>query len=228
MTKATILASVLLTALLAAPAAAQTSVGLVAGINRSDYHTDLENAVHSSRIGVVVGGVLDLPVAGVVSLRVEPLYIKKGGSAEDAALREDVTIGASVLEVPMFARVNLGEAGRPYLLAGPTVGVLLSSDLSGSDTGIPFEGNLMDVSKRFDLGVGLGGGWTHGFGGLNAFLEGRYVWGLSNLMKGGDMVLTSPGTDVTATVTFDEQGDEYQYRGLQVLLGFTVPLGGGS
>jgi hypothetical protein len=228
MTRATIIVGTLFATLLPVPAAAQVTVGLTAGVNRSDYHADVGNAVHSSRMGVVLGGVLDLPVAGAVSLRVEPLYIRKGGSAEDAALREEITIGASVLEVPLFARLELGEGGRPYLLGGPTLGFLLNSDLTGSDTGIPFEANLMDVSRRFDFGVGLGAGWTQGFGRVGAFLEGRYVWGLTNLMKGGDLVLSSPGTPVTATVTFDEEDDRYEYRGLQFLLGFSVPVGGGS
>ena len=228
MKTATALGSALLMALAGNPAGAQTRVGLMGGVNRSSYNDTHEDAVHSSRVGFAVGGVLDLSITDAVGLRVEPLYIQKGGSVEDAALREEATLKASMLEVPLLVTLGFGETTRPYLLAGPTVGVMLTSDVSGSDSGISYVGHMMGVTERFDVGVGVGGGLSHGFDRLTAFVEGRYVWGLTNLMKGGEVELSSPGTSIAVTIPVDEEDDRYDYRGLQILFGLTVPLGSGG
>jgi hypothetical protein len=125
-------------------------------------------------------------------------------------------------------RDGFGETTRPYLVAGPTVGFVLTSHMAGSDTGVPFEADLMPVTQRLDVGVGVGGGLSRDVGRVATFVEARYVWGLTNLVKAGEAELTSPGTSFTMNVTFDEEANEYTYRGLHLLLGFTVPLGSGG
>jgi hypothetical protein len=169
---------------------------------------------------------VDVPFTDALGLRLEPVYTQKGGSARNDALQEEATLKASFLEMPVFLRLGVGQTTRPYLLAGPTFGVVLSSDLSGSDTGVPFEGDLMPATKRLDVGVGVGGGVSRDMGRVAGFVEARYVWGLTNLAKTGEVELTSPGTSFSMSITLDEEGSEYKYRGLQILVGFTVPLGG--
>ena len=220
------LGSAVLIALLAGPAVAQTRVGLIGGANSSGYHAPQDGADHSNETGFVVGAVVDLFFTDVLGLRLEPMYIRKGGSAGSAAVQEEVTLEASLLELPVFLTLGFGETTRPYLLAGPTFGYVLTSKLSGSDTGIPFEGDLLPVTERLDVGVGVGGGLSRDLGRVSGFLEARYVWGLTNLAKTGEVVLTSPGTSFSTSLTLDKEVDEYKYRGLQILIGFTAPLGG--
>jgi len=219
-------AVLLLLALAANPVSAQVEIGLIGGTNHSTYHADTHGAEHTREFGLAIGGVLDLPVTPAIGLHAGAMFIQKGGSAAEAALREDVTFSASMLEVPLFFTLATGETTRPYLTGGPTVGIMLSSDLEGSDSGFSFKGDLTDVTKRIEVGLGIGGGVSHRFSRVKGFVEGRYVWGLTNLMKDGDVELTMPDGSFATLITVDKEENKYRYSGLQVLLGFTVPLGG--
>ena len=128
-----------------------------------------------------------------------------------------------MIELPVFAILEWGEETRPYLLAGPTVAVMLASDLRGELSGIPVQADMMDVTERFELGFGVGGGLSHSFEMMDAFIEGRYVWGISNMMKGGDVTLTSGS--LSTVLDFDKDDDWYKYQGAQILAGFTIPVG---
>ena len=128
-----------------------------------------------------------------------------------------------MIELPVFATLTWGEETRPYLLAGPTVAVMLASDIEGEISGIPVQGDMMDVTERFELGFGVGGGLSHSFERVDVFIEGRYVWGISDMMKGGQVELHSGSLSIEAD--FDDDDDWYKYRGAQILVGFTLPVG---
>ena len=69
----------------AAPASGQIRVGLVSGASLADYRSD-DNAEHSMRTGFAIGGVVDFELTDMVGLRLEPMYIQKGGEGEDASV----------------------------------------------------------------------------------------------------------------------------------------------
>ncbi|MFG1691666.1 porin family protein [Gemmatimonadota bacterium] len=205
-----------------APASGQIRVGLVSGASLSDYRSD-DNAEHSMRTGLAVGGVVDFHLNDRFGLRLEPMYIQKGGTGEDASVQETATLESSMIELPVFATLEWGEETRPYLLAGPTVAVMLASDLKGEISGIPVQGDMMDVTERFELGFGVGGGLSHSFDRVDVFIEGRYAWGISDMMKGGQVELYNASLSIP--VDFDDDDDWYKYQGAQILAGFTVPVG---
>jgi hypothetical protein len=206
----------------AAPVSGQIRVGIVSGASLADYRSD-DNAEHSLRTGFAIGGVVVFDLTDRFRLRLEPMYIQKGGEGEDASIQERATLKSSMIEVPVFATLEWGEETRPYLLAGPTVAVMLASDIEGEISGIPVQMDLKDVTERFELGFGVGGGLSHSFERVGAFIEGRYVWGISSMMKGGDATLTSGS--LSTVVDFDKDDDWYKHRGAQILVGFTVPVG---
>jgi hypothetical protein len=206
----------------AAPASGQIRVGLAGGASLADYKSD-DNAEHSMRTGFAIGGVVDFEFTEFVGFRLEPMYIQKGGNGEDASVQQKATLESSMIELPVFATLTWGEGIRPYLLAGPTVAVMLASDIKGEISGIPVQGDMMEVTERFELGFGFGGGFSHSFERVDLFIEGRYVWGISDMMKGGQVPLTSGAFSIDAD--FDDDDDWYKHRGTQILAGFTVSVG---
>jgi len=94
-------------------------------------------------------------------------------------------------------------SARPYVMAGPSLGFLLSAKYDFKDGP---EYDAKDETKGLDLGVGLGGGVSIPRGDKTFFAEARYVLGLTNI---------------------NDESDEstVKNRGLQVLVGATIPLG---
>ena len=205
-----------------APVSGQIRIGVVGGASLADYKSN-DNAEHSMRTGFAIGGVLDFELTEIVGLRLEPMYIQKGGNGEDASVQQKATLESSMIELPAFATLTWGVGTRPYLLAGPTVAVMLASDIKGEISGIPVQGDMKDVTERFELGFGVGGGFSHSFERMDAFLEARYLWGISDMMKGGQVELHSGSLSIPAY--FDDEDDWYKHRGTQILVGVTVPVG---
>ncbi len=225
MKHATILWGALLAIPVCSPAGAQVRVGLISGVNRTRYEAPNDDAAHSSRTRYAVGGVVDFSLADVFGLRAEPMFIQKGGSAHDVPGDRNTTLRTSMLEVPVLASVGFGETTRPYLVAGPTFAVVLSTRIVTASGGIRYEGDLDAVTPRLEMSAGVGGGLSHDFGHVAGFVESRYVWGLTNLMENGDVAMSAADGAADAMISFDHEIHRYRFRGLQVLVGLTVPLG---
>ena len=225
MRHSTILWCALLSIPVCGPAGAQVRVGLVSGVNRTRYEAPNDDAAHTSRTRYTVGGVLDVSLTDILGLRAEPMFIQKGGSAQDGPGDRNTTLRASMLEAPVLVTAGCGETTRPYLVAGPTFAMVLSNRIVTASGGILYEGDLGDVTPRFEVSLGVGGGLSHDFGHVAGFVESRYVWGLTNLMENGDVAMSASDGAADAMISFDHEIHRYRFRGLQVLGGLTVPLG---
>ena len=114
-------------ALLAAPAIAQPSVGVKAGLNTAFFSGD--DAVDSDpRLGFVGGLAARLPVNPAVAVQLEALYSQKGETFENSNGVDEVT-KLSYLEIP--ASVRLSVPLSPLLDAGVHVGGYAGIPLSG-------------------------------------------------------------------------------------------------
>ncbi|MCK5650933.1 MAG: outer membrane beta-barrel protein, partial [Gemmatimonadetes bacterium] len=109
-----LMATVFLLIAAAVPASGQIRVGLVSGASLGDYHSD-DNAEHSLRTGFAIGGVVDFDLTEMLGLRLEPMYIQKGGTGEDTSIQEKATLESSMIEIPVFVTLEWGEETRPYL-----------------------------------------------------------------------------------------------------------------
>ena len=200
--------------LVSLPASAEVRVGALGGLNIAKLHTSEEDAdvVLSSKTFPAVGLVLDVDLAKNVSLQFEPMYLQKGGTF---LLRdffgEDVsaTLRFSYIELPLFLKLSKASGKvRPFLILGPSAGYRTGFTLKDEATGeeeSPDE--IDDTFEKWDFGVAAGGGLTVSVGRADVFAEGRYTWGLASLNK-----------DESEDVTLKN-------RGVQVLVGFTVPIG---
>lgn len=164
-----------------------------------------------------------------VCLEFEPMYLQKGGTDKADRNNPDIKWKLSFLEVPTFLKVSFGNKFRPYLMAGPTIGFLLSSAAEG-EVGVLYGGqplrvykaDLKDASKSFDFGIVLGAGVGLAIGMNTVFVDGRYAFGLVDLLQSGTIEWKSGDEVIAGQVS---EGAEVSTRGVQIMLGITFPLG---
>ena len=158
---------------------AQNAIGILAGFNvtnmlRSPPHPSTS---HEHRVRYAAGGLVEFALIQNFSLQLEPMYIQKGANFDFIdteserldAQRDEVDL--TYLELPILLKFRLlNHMTGPYLLAGPSAGLLLSAkqgDRQGKD-------DIKDQRKSFDVGIGGGGGLFLASENVTIFVEGRY------------------------------------------------------
>jgi hypothetical protein len=202
------------------PATAQNRIGIIGGLNLANLSIKGtgEDLNLSNLTAFGVGGVLDLALSQSVSLRFEPMYLQKGAQDEESSsgVNVETKVKLDYLEVPALFKIAFGTGTtQPYLLAGPTMGFLLSAKTtlkaSGQGVNIDEEEDIKEFLKSTDFGLNFGAGISFPAGNNAIFVEGRYGLGLTNINDDPD----DPDTDVKT-------------KGIQVMGGITFPLGGSN
>jgi len=120
------------------------------------------------------GGIFfDLPVSRYFTISPEMLYLSKGAYAELPTGSTEFRF--DFLEIPVLAKMHFmtGEF-RPYVFAGPSVGIPLSKTSvapDGTATNVD-GGGMVDLSAQVGLGAEIDLGGNMGF-----VLSGRYIHG---------------------------------------------------
>ncbi len=216
-------------------AQAQHRIGLVGVLHFADLRNlgdSFDGLDFSSRTLFGFGGVLDLTLVKNISLRMEPMYLQKGGKLEGAPEDfQSFTVKEAYFEVPLLLKAaSSSRTIQPYLLVGPTLGLLLSSK---ADFNLPFgfglahiEVDTQDLNKSVSFGFVIGGGITIPLGQNAVFIEGSYVHSLTKSNEEGkisvpilEKLLGQP-----TEIEFTEE-DSWKYRGVQIMIGITFPFG---
>jgi len=190
---------------------AQTRLGFTAGLNLANSSSDeLADALAaqagattemSSRLGLAVGGVVSFPLSENVVLQFQPMYVQKGTKVTIDAINFEDKVTISYLDVPVMAKFMLGSSQtRPYVMAGPTVGLKLGAS-SDEDKLNAESGDF----KSIDFGVAFGGGVSFPAGNNTFFVEGRFALGLTNILDKdafGDLSAKNKSILINAGMTF--------------------------
>lgn len=93
----------------------------------------------------------------------------------------------SYLEIPLLlkAKAVTGSALRPYVMAGPSIGVLTSSAVTFNEFNTIYEvSSSANQFETFNISAVFGGGVSFELNDKsNFFLDGRYSHGLTNVLK---------------------------------------------
>jgi len=221
---------VLFVLFMAISAGAQQRIGFVGGVNLAKLTYEDEIGGHvdfSNRTVFGLGAVLDLSLGNNTALRLEPMYLQKGANTNNPFDPQvdpeedifDVQSKLSYLEVPVFLKFTLETSTvQPYVMSGPTLGLILSSKLEVRAFGASFKADLLDITKTIDFGLGFGAGLSIPIGNNAIFVEGHYTLGLYNIAEEG-----KAGDEFTP---FEfEEGQDLKTRGIQIMAGMTFPLG---
>ena len=205
------------------------SLGIMGGINFATKYFPNSQDAEDQRITALprfgVGAVLDIRLSKNLHARIEPMYLQKGGNIEegqDVVNQPEGQIRSSSIEIPLLIQYAFGNKIQPYLIAGPTMGYNLKSEIEFDLTGLNFTGDMKDVTATFDLGITFGGGVQVpvGFGAI--FLEGRYAYGLVNQRTTGTTTVSSNGFQID--LPSDKEEDKSTNRGFQLLAGVLISL----
>jgi len=199
--------------------------GVTGGMNLADMKIigDGEEQTVNPRNLYGIGGILGLQFNKSLSVQLRPLYLKKGGTLDQEQPSLEVDFTMSYLEFDISLKVATGNQFRPYVLAGPSIGFLMTSEAEFEDYGYTLKADLMDISKKIEYGFGIGAGIDYSLRKGFLFLEGRYTFGMNNLNKGGTVEFILDGT-VVDTEELDKE-DEYKNRGFQIMAGYAFSLG---
>jgi len=205
------------------------SIGIIGGLNFADMYFPNSQEEDDQRVTSLLvygaGAVLDMHLYKNLALRIEPMYLQKGGTIEkgnDPINQPEGKITSSAIELPILIQYAIGNKVKPFLIAGLTLGFNLKSDIEFDLTGLKFTGDMKDVTESFDLGATFGGGLQVPVGFGQIFLEGRYTYGLINQRKDGTVTVSSNGFQFEMESNKEE--DKYTNRGFQLLLGVTFQI----
>ena len=223
MKRASFMITGLLMIVMILPVSAQVRVGIIGGFNFSDMEGTGEREV-SGKTVFGVGGMLDLGLWKDLSLCLEPMYIQKYSVAEEVDMESPaIDVKLAFLECPVFLKYSFGNTISPYFITGPVIGYLLSSEMEIELGGVAFVGNIEEITEKWDIGLGFGGGVSFKMGLFSVFLEGRYTLGLNNLNKGGTVTARAGPLHVEGDIP---ESDKMKNRGVQVMAGISLSLSG--
>jgi len=164
---------VVLAVAFAAPASAQMSYGVKAGVNFANVSFDGETDVPSSgRIGALAGAFATISLRGWLAAQPEVIYTVKGASLDVADVESDFIV--DYLEVPLLARMAVRRS--VYVAVGPSMAFRLRARSRTSFGGSTEELDLKDDVESFDLGIVGAAGIEVG----RWVFDGRYTHGLSD------------------------------------------------
>jgi hypothetical protein len=181
-------------ALLAVPAAAQSSFGIVGGFVNSEVELSSEgfSLGLDSRNGFAIGASMEHRMSSTVSFAPEAMYVTKGFAMEAEGTAAGLKFG--YLEVPLLFRAAFGSEGasaRPWVTAGPSIAFKLSCDATVEAEGVEAEADCSDIDeedpvefKSIDFGVMFGAGVDFGRFGASV----RYDLGLANIIDSNEDV----------------------------------------
>ena len=211
--------------------AQELKVGVIGGVNFADLYMESSTGTEfltSSKTKPAAGLVADLQLNDFAHISIEPMYLGKGAVQKATEEFPDICMNMSFIEMPVFFKAAFGDFVRPYIKAGPSIGILIDSEGDYESGGVvdggalrTYKTDLGDVLQSIDFSVSAGAGLSLAFGQNVVFVEGRYSHGLVDLWKGGEIEWKS-GDEVIKVDAVEEA--IVRTHGIQVLAGIVFPL----
>ena len=208
----------------------QHTVGFIGGLSHNDLKFNDSrgsNALTSPFIGMNVGAVLDLDMGNSIHLYTGALYTKKGGIKKADLSNPDIRFKLSYLELPILFKFQFGKKVRPYVMAGPSISLLVDSK-ADARTGVSdpggeafYQASLQNIHSPIDIGVTGGAGLSVTVNKAVIFVETRYTFGLTDIHQGGEICWK---TEEDVYRVESPSGIEVWNRSLQFMAGVMFPL----
>jgi hypothetical protein len=131
--------------------------------------------------GIQAGVSVQVGLASNFSLLSEFYYMRKGGKlkANNPLTTNETTFRFNTLEIPVLARFHIG---RVHLNAGPSIAYNLSGKEKTGDQSKAISFNQTGEGfRRFEAGIGMGGGYAFPSKQKLFVLDIRYNYGLTNI-----------------------------------------------
>lgn len=207
-----------LTLLLAPAAQAQVTIGAFGDLNLAKVSGDApDDFSYSGNSGFGFGLIGEFHLTEDLWLSFQPMILPRGAGLQlkvddDEDPVDFATLNLSYFAMPILAKfVTAG--GKVYVISGVNVSFLTSANIKGVEDNAE-EVDVKDSFKSFDVAVDFGVGGQLPAGPIKIMLEARYEQGLVNIME-----------DVIDEAALQSR---LRSKGLQLLAGILLPLGGGQ
>lgn len=182
----------------AATGADAQTIGAKLGASFSTLTTDAEDENIGRLTGFVGGGFVRFDF-GRIGLQAELLTVTKGASFEGAS---DTDLSLEYVEIPVLLHLplSMGPTFAPYVVAGPAFAFEV-----GCETATSIGSYDCNGFKSNDIGLAAGGGLAFAMGPGAVLVEGRYTWGMTNLID-------------------DASGGSLKNRSAYLMAGYSIPL----
>ena len=182
------------------PQTLSAGFGIKGGYSLSKFATAPVGGIFSN-LPSPVGGIFFSLGLGPLAIQPEVLYVRMGGKIE--ILEDSLEERLEYIQVPVLLKLNVIPAGpiRPFVYAGGYGAYLLKANEVTSIDGDVTEEPVTENYERYDYGVIGGAGLMFKLPGISISVEGRYNYGLKNIM-------TLPG-----------EGESIKNKSMMVLFG---------
>ncbi len=187
------LLTLILAIAIVAPATAQMSYGVKAGVNYADVSFD-GDVPSSGRVGLLAGGFVTIPLFGWLAVQPEVIYTVKGTTVDVADIKSDLIV--DYVEVPLLARISIRR--KIYVAVGPSMAFRVRARSRTAFGGSTEEIDLKEDVESFDLGVVGAAGIDLG----RWVFDGRYTHGLSDIDARDDAKVRNRVLSVSAGIRF--------------------------
>jgi hypothetical protein len=206
----------------------QLRIGIVGSLNyaKIDKAKIRDRYATERHVFYGIGCVLDIDLIRQLSLRVEPLFLQKGGIFQDISNPNNpkMMMEITCIEVPVMLKVTFGNTIKPYFMAGPSIGFITKGGMYLIKKPKK-KGDMKYVLKDTDWGLSLGGGLSIQLNICTVFLESYRTFGLKNIIREGPVdICTERGTRTGGLYYYDNGTDMVKTKGFQVLAGVSFPL----
>jgi outer membrane protein with beta-barrel domain len=171
------------------PARAQLApkVGVIAGASLTNLNiTDPSGSVSGVYHGQVVpgaGATLTSRFFDRFAVRMDLTFLEKGQTISQSVFQIPASLDLNYFEIPLLALVDLkGGSIRPYVVAGPSVGILLGAYIhyAGDSQDTQFSQDVKENFRSdFSLTGGVGIAWLAPKS--RVYIETRYLGGQTNI-----------------------------------------------
>ena len=202
---------------------AQVQFGITSGINISSQVSNVNGWDHSLKSTPAVGLTFELGLARSSYLVIKGIYAGRGSITEDSRYNDLVyDFQQNYLEFPVLFRYKAGRTLKPFIQAGPVLGLLMNSKLGGHYGPNSLYADTRRINSDIDLGISFGAGLEYDLGLVRMNFQASYNLGLLNMLQPGAIEI-QVGDDITSRGTISAL-DVSKSKGLQLMLGLTVPI----
>ena len=197
------------------------SGGVLGGLNLANVTTDPDAGdVLDNLTGFGAGAVFNFEFPSGFCIQAEPMYLQAGTKASNTSggVTEELKIKANYISLPvlfMYAFQTGKNQVQPYIFAGPSLGLLVSANLSATvsnnNASVSGDYDVKDSLKTTDFSALFGAGIIIPAGSSKIFLEGRYSLGLSDINN--------------TKVLFGGSAVTIKTKGIQFFAGIRFPFG---
>ena len=156
----------------------------------------------SYKAGFMIGGGIEFSLDSNVSLEIDALYLQIGTKAQRFYSHLEIYVVPQkytlhVINIPVLLKIRFRRVSSPYILGGYEWSLVLSHRCKPF-----FDGQTGDISitesTETPVGFVFGGGYEIKVKAISFLIEGRYHYGLSNIIRGPQ---TDWETAKTRTIT---------------------------